>query len=122
MNICPNRLKKPVKAQNANDIKPGYYAGNVYTLGIQTHVWYDTDLKPEKLQNFQHDFANLGLKILVTAMDVTNKDLPTDTVVCNCPIVGVYKNILLVMLTEPAVIGVNTWDKDKYWSFSDFAA
>ena len=50
----------------------------IQALGIQTHVWYNTDLKLEKLPNFIRNIADLGLKILVAEMDVMDKDLPTN--------------------------------------------
>jgi len=85
----------------------------IQALGIQAHVWYNTDLKLEKLQNFLRNIAGLGLKILFTEMDVMDKDLPTDIAIGDRAIAGLYEDILSVIVEESTVIGVNTWDGDK---------
>lgn len=77
---------------------------------MQTHVWYNTDLKLEKLQNFLRNIAGLGLKILATQMDVMDKDLPTDIAIRDRVIAGLYGDILSVIVEESTVIGVNTWE------------
>lgn len=81
-----------------------------HALCIQTQVWYNISLKLEKLQNFLRNIADLGLKILVTEMDVMDKDLPTDIAIRDRAIAGLSEDILLVMGEESTVIGVNTWE------------
>jgi endo-1,4-beta-xylanase len=82
----------------------------IQALGIQPHVWYNTDLKVEKLQNFLRNIADLGLKILFTEMDVMDKDLPTDIAIRDRAIAGLYEDILSVIVEESTVIRVNTWE------------
>lgn len=91
----------------------------INAFGLQTHVWYDTKFDLRKLQNFLKDVADLGLNILVTEMDVSDRELPVDIQVRDRLIAGVYQDILSVILDEPAVIGVNTWGlSDRYsWLF-----
>ncbi len=68
------------------------------------------------------DVAGLGLKILVTEMDVSDLDLPGDISLRDRMVAGVYEDILAVMLDEPALVGVNTWGlSDKYTWISWFA-
>ena len=92
----------------------------IHALGIQAHVWYNTDLKSEKLLNFLRNIADLGLKILVAEMDVMDKDLPTNIAIHDRAIAGLYalaglyKDILSAIVEESTVIGVNTWDSDKH--------
>ena len=80
----------------------------IQVLGIEAHVWYNTDLKSEKLLNFLRNIADLGLKILVAEMDVMDKDLPTDIAIGDRAIAGLYEDILSVIVEESTVIGVNT--------------
>lgn len=51
----------------------------VHGLGIQAHLnLVMGEFNPSKPKAFLHHVAQLGLKIIVTEMDVTDKDLPTD--------------------------------------------
>lgn len=87
----------------------------IQVLGIEAHVWYNTDLKLEKLPNFLRNIAGLGLKILFTEMDVMDKDLPTEIAIGDRAIAGLYEDILSVIVEESTVIGVNTWEiSDKH--------
>ena len=85
----------------------------IQVLGIEAHVWYNTDLKLAKLPNFLRNIADLGLKILVAEMDVMDKDLLTDIAIRDRAITGLDEDILSVIVEESTVIGVNTWDGDK---------
>lgn len=96
----------------------------VHALGIQGHIgrrsWNES--QATNLRNFLRDVASLGLKILVTEMDVTDKSLPLDTVARDRIIAGVYEDYLSIVLDEPAVIAVLTWGlSDRYTWLSKFA-
>ena len=88
----------------------------VHALGMQAHLQGDeTRLNPTKLRNFLRDVASLGLKILITEMDVTDQKLPKDVQVRDRMVAGVYEDYLSVVLDEPAVIAVLTWGlSDRY--------
>lgn len=87
----------------------------VHALGIQAHVWKDNRFDPKKLQAFMRDVANLGLKILITEMDVSDPDPNGNTVIRDRIIAGFYEDYLSAVLNEPAVIAVSTWGlSDKY--------
>lgn len=59
--------------------------------------------------------ADLGLKILVTEMDVLDRSFPTDSMVRDRIVAETYENYLSVVLDEPAVIAVVTWGlSDRY--------
>jgi endo-1,4-beta-xylanase len=93
----------------------------VDAFGMQSHVRYDTNFNSKKLQNFLADVADLGLKILVTQMDVSDKNLPKDVNTRDRMIAGVYEDFLSVVLAEPAVIAVITWglsDKHTWLSWN----
>lgn len=92
----------------------------IHGLGFQTHVGAVLDdFNPKKLSAFLHDVAQLGLKIVVTEMDVGDRELPTNINVRDRLIAGAYEDFLTTILAEPAVIGVITWGlSDKYTWYS----
>jgi endo-1,4-beta-xylanase len=95
----------------------------VHALGIQAHlVPGKRQFNPQKLQQFLRDVAKLGLKIMITEMDVTDKDLPGDIAVRDRIVAAAYEDYLSVVLAEPAVIAVITWGvSDRYTWLSDYA-
>ncbi|MBV9386020.1 MAG: endo-1,4-beta-xylanase [Chroococcidiopsidaceae cyanobacterium CP_BM_ER_R8_30] len=94
----------------------------IHALGIQAHLLgNETYFNPKKMRNFLKDVASLGLKILVTEMDVTDKDLPFNLLVRDRMVAKTYENYLSVVLDEPAVIAVLTWGlSDRYTWLSQF--
>lgn len=88
----------------------------VQALGIQSHLNGDaTNFNPTKLRNFMSEVADLGLKILLTELDVTDKDLPNDPSVRDRIVAKVYEDYLSAALEEPAVIAVISWGlSDRY--------
>lgn len=82
----------------------------IHALGIQAHLSAEeTRFNPEKLRTFLSKVASLGLKILITEMDVTDKKLPLDSNLRDRIVAGVYEDYLSVVLDERAVIAVLTW-------------
>jgi endo-1,4-beta-xylanase len=94
----------------------------IHILGIQAHLSSnETRLNPQKLQNFLIQVANLGLKIMITEMDVTDNKLPLDIKFRDRIVAGVYEDYLATVLDEKAVIAVITWGlSDRYSWLSEF--
>jgi len=95
----------------------------VQALGIQSHMGANIRKRftGKKLRGFLRDVASLGLKILVTEMDVIEKQ-PLDVTARDRLIAGVYEDYLTVVLDEPAVIAVVTWGlSDHYTWLSNYA-
>lgn len=94
----------------------------IHALGLQAHLSGDaTEFNSTKFRNFLKEVANLGLKILITELDVVDKNLPLDVNVRDRIIAGVYEDYLSAVLDEPAVIAVITWGlSDGYTYVSDF--
>ena len=94
----------------------------VQALGIQGHLRGDeTRFNPTKLRNFMKDVASLGLKILVTEMDVEDYKLPRDYEVRDRKVASAYDDFLSVVLDEPAVGAVLTWGlSDRYTWLADY--
>jgi endo-1,4-beta-xylanase len=88
----------------------------IHALGIQAHLWGGTTyFNAKKLKAFLHDAADMGLKILITELDATDKKLPKDINLRDRIIAGMYEDYLSVVLDERAVIAVMTWGlSDRY--------
>lgn len=88
----------------------------IHALGIQAHLRGDADrFNAKKLRTFMRDVASLGLKIMITEMDVTDQKLPKNIDTRDRIVAGSYEDYLNVALEEPAVIAVLTWGlSDRY--------
>jgi endo-1,4-beta-xylanase len=88
----------------------------IHALGIQAHLHRDKPIfNPEKFSHFLQNVADLGLKIMITELDVTEKKFPTDVFERDRKIAAVYEDYLSVALAQPAVIAVLTWGlSDRY--------
>ncbi|HEY9601118.1 MAG TPA: endo-1,4-beta-xylanase [Allocoleopsis sp.] len=96
----------------------------VQALGIQGHLeGITTHFNPRRLKAFLRDVASLGLKIMITELDVIDQKLPLDVNVRDRIVAGVYEDYLSLVLEEPAVIAVITWGlSDRYTWYSRFNA
>ena len=94
----------------------------IHALGMQAHLRGDeTRFKAKKLRDFMRNVASLGLKIMITEMDVTDQKLPKDIDTRDRIVAGVYEDYLAVVLDEPAVIAVLTWGlSDRYTWLSSY--
>lgn len=93
----------------------------VHALGIESHLGLDAGIfNAEKFKSFLRDVASLGLKIMITELDVTDQDLPADISTRDSIIAGKYEEFLSVVIEEPSVIAVLTWGlSDKYSWLAD---
>ncbi|MBW4560915.1 MAG: endo-1,4-beta-xylanase [Mojavia pulchra JT2-VF2] len=90
----------------------------IHAVGIQAHLFPgENKFNPSKLRKFLHDVASMGLKIMITEMDVADKKLPTDVKVRDRIIAGVYEDYLSTVLDEQAVIAVITWGLSDRYSY-----
>jgi endo-1,4-beta-xylanase len=96
----------------------------VQALGIQAHLdASETNFNSSKLKAFLRDVASLGLKILITELDVSDRKLALDINVRDRIVAAAYEDYLSVVLEEPAVIAVLTWGlSDRYTWLSKYAA
>lgn len=88
----------------------------IHALGIQSHLrGHRTSFNPDKFRSFLSDVASMGLKIMITELDVIDRKLPQDIQVRDRIVAGAYEDYLSVALDEPAVIAVLTWGlSDRY--------
>ncbi|WP_103123610.1 endo-1,4-beta-xylanase [Nostoc cycadae] len=94
----------------------------IHALGIQAHLSPgDNQFNAKKLRKFLQDVASLGLKIMITELDVVDKKLPFDIQTRDRIIAGVYEDYLSTVLDERAVIAVLTWGlSDRYSWLNEF--
>ncbi|MBW4626548.1 MAG: endo-1,4-beta-xylanase [Brasilonema octagenarum HA4186-MV1] len=88
----------------------------LHALGIQSHlIGHETRFNPKKLRNFLANVASLGLKILITELDVVDQKLPLDLAVRDRIVASFFEDYLSVVLDEKAVIAILTWGlSDRY--------
>lgn len=91
-------------------------------VGLQAHlVTRGLKFDPAAYSAFLKDIADLGLKIIITELDIQDTDLPADTGERDRILAGEIARYLDAVLAEPAVAGVLTWGlSDRYtWLNSD---
>jgi endo-1,4-beta-xylanase len=94
----------------------------IHALGIQAHLdGAQTAFNPTKLRQFIRNVSSLGLKVMITELDVSDKRLPADTGVRDRIVAKAYEDYLSAVLEEPSVIAILTWGlSDKYTWLSEF--
>lgn len=85
-------------------------------LGIQGHLWPYADRFDERVfSNFLDDVSALGLKIMITEMDVSDKAGPSDVSQRDAFVANATRAFLDVALSNKATIGALTWGlSDRY--------
>lgn len=87
-------------------------------LGIQAHLQADRMSQifdPRELQQFVRDVASLGLKVLITELEVSDLAVPGDVATRDRAVAEGYKMYLDTVLQEPNVSMVVTWGlSDRY--------
>lgn len=87
----------------------------IYGLGIQGHLAMGRPFDPSVFTGFLREVAGLGLKILITELDIDDRSL-TQTISERDRLVGERATqFLIAALSERAVEGILTWGlSDKY--------
>ena len=87
----------------------------VHALGIQSHLYADTNTSNARFKRFLQQVSDLGLSIMITEMDVREKNAPADIATRDRLIASQYYKHLSFMLQFPAVKTVLTWGlSDRY--------
>ena len=96
----------------------------IHALGIQSHLLarFNKDFDGNKFRKFLSEVASLGLKIIISELDVSDVELPQNIEVRDRIVAESYYEYLSVVLDEPAVTTVVNWGlTDRYTWLSDFA-
>ena len=82
----------------------------IQALGIQSHLdAHATNFNPQKFRAFLKQVAALGLKIMITELDVSDQKLPANPAVRDRIVAGIYEDYLSAALSEKAVTTVVIW-------------
>jgi endo-1,4-beta-xylanase len=79
-------------------------------LGLQGHLYAKHPLNQEKFRRFLREVAAFGLAIEVTEFDINDKEYPADLAIRDRAVSDLARRFLDVVLDEPAVLNVLTWD------------
>ncbi|MFM2315198.1 MAG: hypothetical protein RLZZ04_4474 [Cyanobacteriota bacterium] len=96
----------------------------INVLGIQSHLQarLNKDFDANRFRQFLKDVASLGVKIVISELDVSDVDLPKNIEVRDRLVAESYYQFLSVVLDEPAVTSIVNWGlSDRYTWLSDFA-
>ena len=96
----------------------------IHALGIQSHLQghRNKEFDGKKFRKFLSDVASMGLKIIISELDVIDDKLPKDIATRDRLVAEAYYQYLSVALDEPAVTTVINWGLcDRYTWLSDFA-
>jgi len=96
----------------------------IYALGIQSHLWGNRnhEFDEKKFRKFLSDVASMGLKIIISELDVIDQELPQDIRTRDRIVAETYYQYLSVVLDEPAVTTVINWGlSDHHTWITDFA-
>jgi endo-1,4-beta-xylanase len=88
----------------------------IHAIGLQSHLKADRpNLGGPQFNQFLDQVSDLGLKVLVTELDVVDASLPNDIGARDQAIADVYFNYLKIVLAQKSVIAVLNWGlSDKY--------
>jgi endo-1,4-beta-xylanase len=96
----------------------------IQALGLQSHIsGTDSSFNNPDFTRFLRAISDLGLKILVTEMDVNDVNLPTETYARDSAVASVFSDYLSTVLQEKSVIAVLTWGlSDRYTWLTRYSA
>ncbi len=79
-------------------------------VGIQSHIHAGPKYTyGPALQQFMSDVQKLGLKMMLTEMDVNDRDLPADIPTRDAAVADLYSSYLRTTLANPNVLALLTW-------------
>lgn len=82
----------------------------IQAFGIQAHLeGHETRFNPKKFRAFLKQVSDLGLKIMITELDVNDQKLPKDPAIRDRMVAAVYEDFLTAALSEKAVTTVIVW-------------
>lgn len=88
----------------------------IHAIGIQSHlIGGNPNIAGPQFQQFIDQVSDMGLKILITELDVKDFKLPNDITARDTAIAGIYTQYLNTVLARKAVVAVLSWGmSDKY--------
>ena len=96
----------------------------VHALGIQSHLeaHRNKEFDGKKFRAFLSDVASMGIKIIISELDVRDNKLPKNIAKRDRAVAEAYYQYLSVILDEPAVTTIISWGlSDRHTWISGFA-
>ncbi|MEM9506976.1 MAG: endo-1,4-beta-xylanase [Cyanobacteria bacterium P01_E01_bin.35] len=95
----------------------------IHALGVQSHLLahHNKDFDGKKFRKFLSDVASMGLKIIISELDVNDRELPKNIKLRDRIVAESYYQYLSVVLDEPAVTTIVNWGiTDRHTWLSSF--
>jgi endo-1,4-beta-xylanase len=87
----------------------------IQAVGLQSHLWASVPSYGDDFVSFVQRVGDMGLKVLITELDVTDSDVPGDVATRDNLVARNYHDYLSAMLSQKSVIAVLTWGlSDRY--------
>jgi endo-1,4-beta-xylanase len=81
----------------------------IHAVGLQSHLWANVPSYGNDFLSFLQTLVDLGLRILITEMDVTDSDVPGDVPTRDRLVSSIYYDYLSAVLPHKSVVAVLTW-------------
>jgi endo-1,4-beta-xylanase len=81
----------------------------IHAVGLQSHIWANVPSYGSDFLSFVQTLTGMGLKILISEMDVTDSEIPGDVPTRDQIVGNIYYNYLSAMLPHKSVAAVLTW-------------
>ncbi len=93
----------------------------IHAIGIQSHLPGDKPVGGSRFQDFLRSVSDLGLKIMITEMDVRDESYPADVSTRDRLVAERYHQYLSAVLQQHASVAVLTWGlSDRYTSVATY--
>jgi endo-1,4-beta-xylanase len=93
----------------------------IQAVGLQSHIWASVPSYGSEFLVFLRRLADMGLRILITEMDVTDSDIAADVATRDNLVSKNYYDYLSAVLSHTSVISVLTWGlSDRYTYLSKY--
>jgi endo-1,4-beta-xylanase len=88
----------------------------IHYFGMQAHLRsHELGTAPNIISNFIRSVGALGLKVIITELDVDDRSLPANFDDRDRAVGDIYENFMSMVLSEPATMGIITWGlSDRY--------
>jgi endo-1,4-beta-xylanase len=85
-------------------------------FGVQGHLKpFKEHFDEEIYARFLHEIESFGLKIMITELDVADRDGPADVAKRDADVASITRRFLDVSIANPAMLGILTWGlSDRY--------
>jgi endo-1,4-beta-xylanase len=81
----------------------------IHAVGLQSHLWANMPSFGDDFPSFLETLQHMGLKVLITEMDVMDSDVSGDVPTRDQMVAQIYYDYLSTVLLHKSVVAVLTW-------------